>query len=69
MQEPINYNNTDEALGICEAIEATRLLLAVQWEETRGIENEQKKTEARKRIFHAQDELFDLISKVWGLIR
>jgi len=69
MKKSIYRNSMDEVLEIPEAIEATRLLLAMQWEETNSIVSEQERIEAKKRIFHAQDELFDLTSKVQGLIR
>ena len=64
MKESINRNSIDEALGIYEAIEATQLLLAMQWEETNSIENEQERIKEKKRLFRAQDELSDLISRV-----
>jgi hypothetical protein len=69
MKESINRNSIDEALGIYEAIEATQLLLAMQWEEASSIENEQERIKEKKRIFRAQDELSDLISRVQRVLR
>jgi uncharacterized protein YigA (DUF484 family) len=69
MKESINRNSIDEALGIYEAIEATQLLLAMQWEETNSNENEQERIKEKKRIFRAQDELSDLISRVQRVLR
>jgi len=68
MNEPSNPS-MDEALGIYEAIEATQLLLAMQWDEASNLGSEQERIKEKKRIFHAQDELSNVISKIRGILQ